>query len=223
MRSLLLGASALLLAAASPASAAIVVTEIALSADGMGAPVPFTTGTMTSGSLTGTFGLSWNTTTNALAPDPVKNNGFSFVASPGLAQDNTTMLAGFAYNNANSMIVLNGGDSIVVTNPINPPGPHNRENVLYIQFVDPLIDLVDGTIAYDPIASQTMFPGLTQTTQPTAGECEPALPFPTGQFCYGNSRRFLGDGVATAVPEPSTYALYGLGLLALGFLRWRRA
>ena len=184
-----------------PALAKVITTEIYLN------DVPFVTG----GALMGSFGLSWNPATGKLGPDPVQHP-FSFVTTTGLAQNGSTTMTGFAHENADASIVLNGhGDMITVTNPPNP-GAAGRENVLYVTFEHPLIDLVDGTIGSDPIELEaTPYP--TGTQLPVSGECARA----SGSLCTLSTRRFLDAGVAV-VPEPSTWLLLSSGFLALGAL-----
>lgn len=194
-------------AVCTPACAAVVTTNVEVTGLFVGG-----------GDLTGNFGVTWNTTTGALASIPVKNNAFSFLTDAGLSQTNLS-LAGFAYNPSDASIALNAnGDTITVTSPAGSSNA-SRQYQIKLTFQSPLIDLVDGSIGVDPLVIQQS-PYPTAAGDPVSGECEN----PTGagtSFCSKDTRRFLSSGVAS-VPEPSTWALMLLGLAGLGFAGYRK-
>lgn len=69
---------------------------------------------------------------------------------------------------------------------------------LQVSFQDPL----DGTMWHVPIAGGSNGPSWESTA-------------------WGATTRYIVDGTATLVPEPSTWAMMGLGFAALGFAAFR--
>ena len=191
-----------------PAHSAVVTTEVGL--DGL-----FVGG----GGLTGDFGVTWDTSGPALAQFPIKNNPFSLTAGAGPAQDGTS-LTGYTYQFPVASLGLNAAGTVLIARyPPLSTGPA-RQNVLRITFDHNLLDLVDGSIATDPFTIQTYAFPPGQTGVPISGECESPASSPV---CTLSSSRFLESGVASVVPEPSTWAMMLMGFAGLGFAGYRRA
>jgi hypothetical protein len=150
-----------------------------------------------------------------------------FVSSYSLQTTNgTTITGGFTYTSPNNDVAANTGASNIVVFPNLGAGPNlvptlpgqilDETSALQLTFKNPL---ANGGV--DPIVGGSLGPSFECTG---SFLCQFNGQGPNGLFGPGpfGDVRFVDGGIATAVPEPSTWAMMLLGFVALGFMAYRR-
>jgi hypothetical protein len=150
-----------------------------------------------------------------------------FVSSYSLQTTNGSIISGgFTYTSPNNDVGPNTGASNIVVFPNLGAGPNlgvttagqtlDETSALQLTFKNPL---ADGGV--DPIVSGNLGPSFECTG---SFLCAFNGQGPNGQFGPGpfGDVRFVEGGIATAVPEPATWAMMLLGFAGVGFMAYRR-
>jgi hypothetical protein len=136
-----------------------------------------------------------------------------FVSSYSLlTTGGTTITGGFTYTSPNNDVGPNTGASNIVVFPNGGP-LLDATSALQLTFQHPL-----GDAGVDPIMGGALGASFECTGN---FSCQFNGPGPNGPGPFGEVR-FVDGGIATAVPEASTWAMLLLGFASVGFMAYRR-
>jgi hypothetical protein len=140
-------------------------------------------------------------------------NQYGFVSSYNFqTTDGSVINGGFTYTSPNLDVGPNTGASNIVVFP-NGGTFLDETSTLQLTFLNPL-----GAAGVDPIVGGALGPSFECTG---SFSCQFNGPGPNGPGPFGDVR-FVDGGIATAVPEASTWAMLLLGFASVGFMAYRR-